>query len=371
MKRQYVSPAMLELRAAINEAEELSKKPEVTKRDETRINFLMAKMAALRAGHVASDNSTERWFRSFVKNELRASMQEGTQTPVYTQGPEGGYVVPNEFHDEVILGMAQFDPLLNRDVVTLIESGDGSLRPYTIPGWDLSSFAAVKVAEGVQQSPQTPPSVSGKMLNGYKYMASVPVSFELEEDAFEPMKARISEAFSIGMARGIGVDLITGNGTSAPQGITVGASDSGVVSANVGKLVGDDIENIYFSVDRFYRSSPKCAWAMNDATYQKVRKMVDDNHRPLINIVNDQEVLLGKPIQISPSMDSSGHAIIFGDLSHFMVRVSRLSIKRSTQAPGYIDKGQALYTGIMRADAVVFDPTSGSKPPIVFAGLHS
>ena len=52
------------------------------------------------------------------------------------------------------------------------------------------------------------------------------------------------------------------------------------------------------------------------------------------------------------------------------MRVSKLVIKRSWQLPGYVDRGLALYTGYMRADSKVIDPTAGSVPPIVFAKLH-
>jgi hypothetical protein len=44
---------------------------------------------------------------------------------------------------------------------------------------------------------------------------------------------------------------------------------------------------------------------------------------------------------------------------------------RTIQAPGYVDKGKALYTAYMRADAAVIDPTGGEKPPIVYATSHS
>jgi hypothetical protein len=50
--------------------------------------------------------------------------------------------------------------------------------------------------------------------------------------------------------------------------------------------------------------------------------------------------------------------------------VSRLIINRAWQLPGYVEYGKALYTGIMRADATVFDPTGGSVPPLVTASLH-
>lgn len=384
---KYLTPGQQEIRLLLNEADEISKRTEVSRRDESRLSYLFAKVKAIQSGHTDEKSSECRQFFSdlFKNREVRTvtPMEAGAQTPTYTAGSEGGYTVPQEFHNEVIVGMAQFDPLLNKDVVTLIESGDGSLRPYNVPGWDLSTFKATKVAEGVQVvAPPTPPTASTTILNGYKFMAALPVSIELEEDAFTSMQSLMSTAYSIGFARGIGVDLAIGNGTTAPQGALTGAHDSGVTTAGAGgsALVLNDFENVYFTVNRFHRAAPKCGWLMNDAVYQMARKAVDGNGRPLISIVKDEEVIMGKPVYVSPSLplynaslgtQSAGSFCVFGDLSKLLVRVSKLVVKRSWQAPGYVDKGLALYTGIMRCDSKVFDPTAGSVPPLVSAKLHT
>jgi HK97 family phage major capsid protein len=382
---KYLTPAQQELLKAMAEANEVSQRSEVTKRDEARLSFLLAKIKALTAGAIGGkiDDECKRFFSDLLKgHEMRTVtyMEAGAQTPAYTAGPEGGFLVPQEFHDSVVTGMKQFDPLLNKDIVTLIESGNGSLKPYNIPGWDLSTFKAVKVAEGVQSPSLTPPVAATTILNGFKYMASLPVSVELEEDSFETVQLLMSLGYGVGFARGIGEDLVTGNGISAPQGVLTGASDSGVVTANTGKVVLDDIEDVYFLVDRYHRAAPKCAWLMNDIAYEQVRKAVDGNGRPLLNVAKDMEVLMSKPVYISPSLpeynpslgtQADGSFCVFGDLSYMFVRVSKLVIKRQWQVPGYVENGVALYTGIMRADAKVFDPTGGTTPPIVFANLKS
>jgi HK97 family phage major capsid protein len=138
-------------------------------------------------------------------------------------------------------------------------------------------------------------------------------------------------------------------------------------------VVYSDINSVYFAVNRFHRASPKCAWLMNDVAYEQVANAVDGNGRPLINIVEDQEMLKGKPVYISPSLPASGAGsfCIFGDLSHVYVRLSQMILTRNWQLPGYVENGQALYTGYMRADAKVFDPTAGNTQPIVAATLHS
>jgi HK97 family phage major capsid protein len=311
--------------------------------------------------------------RDSVLEARDTDMLAGTQAIAATQGPSGGYLVPIEFENEVIYGMAQTDPLLDEDVVTLLTDTNIRLRPIQLPGWDLSQFAAVRIGEGNQQNPQTVPTVGRETLNGYTYKATLDATFELEDDAADLLIGQIEKAFSTAMARGIGVDLVLGTGSSQPQGLLTCASPSGITTGASGKYELTDFTSIYESVDRAYRQSPKCAWVMDDTTYLAVRQATDNSGRPLLNVLKDKELLLGKPVLISPSMPSgsSAKAIVFGDLSHMVVRVSQLRIARAIQALGYVDKGKALYTGIMRADAVVFDPSNGVKPPIVYATNHS
>lgn len=383
MSKLLITPAMLELRATIEEAEQISAKPELSKRDESRISVLLAKIAALRQAPVAPNDTTKKWMRAILNGqdpgaEYRAAdLEAGTQTLSYTAGNEGGFLVPQEFHDQLVLGLSANDPFLDPTVVTLRQSSTFKLRPYVVPGWDLSTFAATKVGESNQRTAQTVPPAAKANLNNYTYAASLSATLELEEDDFEPLIEQIQNAYVLAFAKGIGADLVTGNGTTAPQGLVTGAADSGLTTAGAAAIDYTDIENIYFSVNSVYRNAPKCAWAFNDTIYQQVRKAHDTNGRPLINVVGDQELLMGKPIRISPTMSNTAGAkgIVFGDLSYFIVRASRMAISRNLQAPGYVEYGKVLYTARMRADAKVFDPTggasSGLNSPIKYATLHA
>lgn len=383
-----ISPAMLELRAVITEAEEISKRSEISKRDEARLNFLLAKMKALRDGAVAPENRTAKFFADLFRGqtpvEERAEgtpFQAGTQTISYGQGQEGGYLVPFEFYEKMFYGLAQIDPLLDENVVTVDKSDSFQLRPTNVPGIDASTFAASMVGETNTQQTANALTVSGNNMDRYTFRASLGLTVELEEDMFISSSKLMGKVFEIAFARGIGKKLAIGTGSSEPQGIS-NCTDSGVTTETTGGalVTYKDVENVYFAVNEIYRAMPKAGWLMTDAVYQKVRKAVDDQHRPLINIVGDKKLLMDKPVYITPSLpaynaslgtQSAGSFCIFGDLSYFVVRASRSVITRNTQAPGFIENGKILYTGLMRADSKVIDPTAGSVPPVVSARLHS
>jgi HK97 family phage major capsid protein len=299
----------------------------------------------------------------------RRDLSEGAQNLGNVSG--AGAFVPMEMYEDILLGMSNFDNLFGQDDVGIVrdETTEGFItaRPFQIAGWDLSSISAGRVAEGSPTQDVAPLAI-GDVLNPFMYTEAIPLSFQLDQDATETLHAKMIEAFAIALGRGMGKDLVNGTGTNQPQGVLTGAANSGYSTGSATSLTLDDFTGIFFSVDRTYRASPKCRWVMNDATYKLVRQATDSNGRPLIDIDDDAETILGKRVLISPSMPtgSGSKGIVFGDLSHFVVRLSKMAIQRTEERADY---AQWVYRGRMRVDSAVFDPTSGAVPPIVYATL--
>jgi HK97 family phage major capsid protein len=251
-----------------------------------------------------------------------------------------------------------------------------TLQPEQISGYDLSTIQASIVGETSQQNPQTIPAVLGATLkNNIIFKASFTASWEAEED-IPSFGEKITRASSVALARKIGQSVLTGRGGTDIAGVVQALGSPTINNATQGKLVNTDLTAIFFSVDRFYRAAPKCGWLMNDGAYKLVRNAVDSQGRPLLSIEQDAEVLLGKPVYVSPSMgrvySSIGlvGAIVFGDLSSIVIRASRPTIQRSIQqAQADITKGEALWIGRCRADASYFDPSSGTTPPLTLAAI--
>jgi HK97 family phage major capsid protein len=393
--------AIVEISRLQSQADQLLASRNMTGSDRKKIDYIISRITTIRqigqsgdevrrqlakaygekfAAEERNRETNDTAFRMFLcrkdDSEVRTALT-GSETITYTNGPLGGFLVPTSFASLVSEGAAQFDPLFDPSVVTLVQESEFKLLPLQIPGWDLSTFAASNITEATLQSEQSNPAFSGKLLNKNTYRTSLDASFEWEEDeaAYGRAQAALARAFAIGFARGIGKDLVTGSGTNAPQGILNGAVDSHVSNATAGKLSLTDITNIFFSVNKIYRSSPKCAWLMDDTSYKYLANAVDQSLRPLINVESGYQTLMGKPIYVCPSL--SGNAsplapgkIVFGDLSHFIVHASSLLIRRVTQLPGLVENAKARYTGLLMADSIVFDPTNGAVPPIVFAQIN-
>jgi HK97 family phage major capsid protein len=409
-----ITPAALkEIHQLQSEAKNLLSQRSVTRADGKRADLLIAKIAHIRQAGMSTDEQIRAVGNMAIKDaglpEVKADPESpeqrahahifhrylsgkysdreieteirgttflaGAQTPIFSDGPQGGFLVPQKFAEQVAEGRAAIDPLFDPAVVTLVQEPDFTLRPLSIPGWDLSSVQAVKVAETSQHNPDTVMALNTEMLNKWTYRVTLVGTLEFDEDAkaYGDTDAALARAFGVGFGRGVSADLVNGDGVTGPQGILTGAANSGVTTGAAGVLSLTDFTNIFFSVNKIYRESPKAAWLVADATMKQIRNAKDSSNRPLFNLSDDDPRICGKPVYVAPSLPSSAGSkgIVFGDLSHYYVHSSTLMIRRKYQQPGLIEYGKVAWVGLQMVDAVVDDPTAGALPPLIYATLHA
>lgn len=347
--------------------------------DETRVLYADALVDETRGGSAEVTEKRHRaafdkYARGGGDAELR-NFEAGTQSLAATLGTEGGFFVPFAYDDTVYEAMAQVDPVMDRNVVGFTMTPTPSLQPSQISGYDLSSITGQLIGESTQQTPQAIPTVAGGILNANKiFKASMAASLESIEDVPD-FTTKVIRAGSVALARKVGQSVMSGRGGTDITGISQSISTT-LSNATAGKLTLSDLLNFYFAVNVFYRKSPKAGWLFSDSVYKLVRAAVDGQGRPLIDVIDDKEMLLGRPIFVSPSLGAGYSsigvqgALIFGDLSHILVRASRPTMTLSfEQAEADITTGQGMYIFRMRADASYFDPSSGATPPLVQAAI--
>jgi len=75
-------------------------------------------------------------------------------------------------------------------------------------------------------------------------------------------------------------------------------------------------------------------------------------------------LLFGKPVYIDLNLGSDlpGSQFVFGNLARYVVRIGGgLRVRRNLQSI-YVEKGQALYTALLRVDARLYKP--GDDDPV-------
>jgi HK97 family phage major capsid protein len=268
--------------------------------------------------------------------------------------------------------MLQADGIFDSSAVTFVDRDNGT--PWNVPAVDFTSVKAAITAESAQTTPSSIPTVSLTTLSkpSYTYRSlNLPCSLEIMQDSFELVQAIIGQVFAVSLARGVGSDLISGNGSSAPQGLLT-ASTLGATSAVSGVVSAVDIESVYFSLNRISRNSPACRWIFNDKTYAVIKKLKDTAGFPLIAFVDDEERLYGKPILICPTMPDiavSSKSIIIADLSQFIVSRTPLQLMVKREVPGYFEFGQVLLQCSQRFDSKLL--AVGSFAPSVYLLTHA
>jgi HK97 family phage major capsid protein len=304
--------------------------------------------------------------------EMRAQLA-GQAAITASTGSAGGYFVPVGFYGEKLFqAQKQYDALFDPDVATQISTDTGA--PLLISSSDDVENPALILTESSGDS-SSDIAVGQITLGGYSFRTPKLIfSREFDEDSFWPIATLLEKSAAARLSIGVSRYLVTGSGSAQPTGIVTACENAGAIipAASPTALVYSDLENLFAAVNPAYRSNG--TWLLNDSTLKVVRGLVDDNHRPLLDITSDGMILFGRPVRLSPSLDDIGvskYPVVFGDLSYFVVRrcVSGEYALVYQQSENLVEKGLAAARYFARYDSNLICPGSGS--PVSVLRMHS
>jgi HK97 family phage major capsid protein len=269
----------------------------------------------------------------------------------------GGYTVPQGFLNQLEASLLSFGGM--REVATILRTAEGNSLPIPTVS-DHSNVGAI-LAENTQVAEQD--ITFGQItLAAYKYSSKlIRVSAELLQDSAIDLESFIGGALGERIARILNTHFTTGDNSSKPQGIT--ASGAGVTAAAVAAITYSELLDLQHSVDPSYRGNAK--FMMHDTTFKAVRKLVDDQNRPIFQpdiSAASPGTLLGSPIVINQdcaTLAASAKAIFFGDFSKYIIRdVQDFTLLRLEER--YADYHQVGFVGFSRHDGRILD--AGTDP---------
>jgi HK97 family phage major capsid protein len=333
-----------------------------------------------------------RAWKSFLE---KRDMVEGVATSRIGTYSGLGFFVPTDYMPTLFSALGEHDVLFNEDDCTVIKSTNG--RPLNIPTLgDIEVVAGIVGEAGSQSSVDF--SATGQSTVGvYTYNSKrIVVSLEAFEDASEALSIMdIAKAtFASRLARGIGADLLAGNGVNKPLGLLTALSNLGVApvtaqgssdndgGTNTGanSIGSADFANTLEALDSSYLSSSKAAWLLNRKTLGFVNALTDKMGHPL-NLVkydaNLQPYIMGVPVKISPSMPNIGPSttpLIVGDLTYWLSRLvidDNSGLKSYTEGPGLIEKGNVGVGCFVRAGGALMYNDTSSPAPFSVLQCHS
>jgi HK97 family phage major capsid protein len=413
-----------ELNTVIREANSLSSKPVLSKREERRLSTLMMFASAIKSGAslqeleldqhneesrsqglptmsikrsgLTHDQETEaRGWQAFVSHALLPGRSSQEQRDMVEGAPminqigtySGlGYFVPTSFYQGLFAAMKAADFLFDPDSVTFIKTQNG--RPLPVPVAADTENVATLISEAGSQTSTDIYSTDHALLGAYSYSSP---RFVLSMEAFDDLDSSLS-AVSLfrkfaadRIARGVGNHLVTGNGSNKPLGLVPAlqalgvpvitaqgsAGNTGGAETGANSLGTVDFASAFEALDASYLASDKVAFAMNLKTLGKLMSTLDKNGRPIIDFVDGARSILGVPIKICPSLDDIGASktpVILGDFSYWATRYvfddnSGIAVYR--EAPGLAEKGNVGLRVFARADGALLYKDNSAPSPFV------
>jgi len=254
----------------------------------------------------------------FGKVELRS------QT---TANSAGGYSVPEQMMTEIARSMLAFGPMYDPGVTREIVTTGGNAMPWPTVNDTASTAGAHTEGATLTDDGGKDVTFGTKQLDAYAFDTEwLRISKELMDDSFLAVEALIGSLLGERLGRIANLQLTTGTGSSAPNGI-VTASGLGVTAAGTAAITADEIIDLEHSVDPAYRTAPSVAFMMNDSTLAAVRKLKDGDGNYLWQMGNVQAgvpaTLLGRRIVINQqvaSLATGAKVMLFGDMQKYFVR---------------------------------------------------
>lgn len=326
--------------------------------------------AAQRQGSAATDESAA--LRAMLagglsnltaeqRNAMRARVNQDIQGAMSTTtGSEGGYTVATEFSRSLIQAMKAAFAV--RSVASGLQTSTGAQMLFPTADSTQEEGEIVGQNTGATVGETT---VGQASMDVYKYSSkSIALPFELIQDSMFNIEAYIVELLRLRLGRIQNRHHTVGTGTAQPRGVVTASGAGKVGSTGMATTIDyDALVDLEHSVDPYYR--PAGRWMMHDDTLKVLRKIKDDNGRPIFvpgyeqgNPGGAPDRLMNREIVINQHMApmaANAKSILFGDFSKYLIRdVMDTTLFRMTDSK-YTEKGQVGFLAFCRSGANMVD----------------
>lgn len=282
-------------------------------------------------------------FENYLRTaKVEDSLKEGSDK-------EGGYLVPNEYHDKLIQKFE--DAYVIRKLATVFTADHN----ISIPGVSKHGEADW-ISEGVPY-PESDEEFNGIELGAHKNGCITIVTDELLEDSAFSIENYLVETAGDKLARLEEEAFLCGDGINKPRGVFL---DAEVVN-EVAEITMDDAIDLYYGLKQCYRKN--AVWVMSEDVYSKlvkVRTVAGIEHNLWEGGLQDEKpvTLLGRPVYIStlmPVKAPDNAAIAFGDFRYYWIgERGNMSVKRLNEK--YADTGMVGFRVTHRVDGKLVLP---------------
>ena len=251
----------------------------------------------------------------------------------------GGSAIPTDFLTSVIEYQRTATPMLDGNIVTLLETTDG--RPITLPRLTADPNHGGTVTAEAGGINELDPTISSITLNAFKYGVTNLWSAELGQDNVINLESLLARSTGRELGLDIGAHLTTGTGTTQPKGIvdaaTAGYTATGTASGTSSDTFFSpaDVKNLWYSLAAPYRNAPGAGFMVSSTALTKFALFRDTTFnfiwQPSL-VAGDPDRFLGRPVYENPGMAavaSATKSVIAGDFSAYYVRRTPIRVETS------------------------------------------
>ena len=311
------------------------------------------------AREVAEAPSDADVIRAIARGERRSATFErrNLEKATSTKGPE---TVPQSFYDIIQEQLATLSPLLDPNVVTVLNTASG--EDIKVPV-QTARMAGTAVAEGDTYA-ESDPTFTNITLRAHKTGTLTVVSEELLSDTGVDLVGFLGRQMGIALGTAVGNVLTQGTGTVQANGLVTSLGTAPAVTGGTGvsgAFTGDNLISLMHAVDSVYAAQPGAGWMMSRASLGAVRALKGSEgylFQPFADASTPGR-LLGYPVYENPFVPSigtaptsatiTGKSVVFGDLRAYHTRlVGGIEIVRSDEA--YFTSDQVAFKARIRVD---------------------
>ena len=295
--------------------------------------------------------------RAIARGERRSATFERRSLSVAT-ATKGGETVPQSFYDIIQEQLAVISPLLDPNVVTVLNTASG--EDIKVPV-QTARMAGTAVAEAATYA-ESDPTFTNITLRAHKIGTLTVCSEELLSDTGVDLVGFLGRQMGLALGTAVGNLLSQGTGTVQPNGIVFALGTAPAVTGGTGvagAFTGDNLIALMHAVDSVYSAQPGAGWMMSRATLGAVRALKGSEgylFQPFAD-AGAPGRLLGFPVYENPFVPAIGTAatsaplvgksVLFGDLRAYHTRVvGGVEIVRSDEA--YFTSDQVAFKARIR-----------------------
>jgi HK97 family phage major capsid protein len=279
--------------------------------------------------------------------EIRAAYQVSPNS-------QGGYTVPQEWAQELTQVARHFSRVA--DLAGSVDTqGTGDFHVPVV----VDAETAALIAEGGAYA-ESEDTLTEVVLSAFKYGGLAKASDEILTDAGIDLPDFVAQRAGQAIATASNPDLVNGNGTGKPRGITnntVGVTLSSGQTTTI--TSADSFIDLFHAVGPAYRDD--ATWLLHDTTFKIARKLKGTDNQYILQpglAAGTPDLILGRAAYADPDMPvpaANAKSVYFGDLGrNYLVRnAGPVTIKVLTEL--YSGNGYVGFRVDRRVDGDIVD----------------